>query len=75
LAPNDVNGLEDIFLRDRVAGTTVQASVSDTGAGGNLPSHRPDITDDGRQVSFDSESNNLVPNDNNGAYDVFLRTT
>jgi Tol biopolymer transport system component len=72
LAPQDINGLEDIFLRDRRAGTTVQVSVSNGGVGGNLPSHEPDITADGSAVSFDSESNNLVPNDDNQLYDVFV---
>ena len=72
LAPQDINGLEDIFLRDRRAGTTVQVSVSSGGIGGNLPSHEPNIAADGSAVSFDSESNNLVPNDDNQLYDVFV---
>jgi Tol biopolymer transport system component len=72
LAPEDVNGLEDIFLRDRRAGTTIQVSVSNGGVGGNLPSHEPEISADASAVSYDSESNNLIPNDENHLYDVFV---
>ena len=31
----DTNGLSDVFVRDRVAGTTTRVSVSSTGAQGN----------------------------------------
>jgi hypothetical protein len=40
---------------------------------GNGPSEPPQITPDGRFVLFASKASNLVPNDNNGCSDIFLR--
>ena len=52
------------------------ASINVTGSGGgNEPSHFPAISADGRFVAFTSEASNLVPNDNNGKTDVFVRDT
>jgi Tol biopolymer transport system component len=36
-------------------------------------SHVLETSDDGRYVTFESDAFNLVPNDTNGTYDVFLR--
>ena len=72
LAPSDVNGLEDVFVHDRATGITVQVSVSSAGQGGNLPTHHPDLTANGRLVAYDGEANNLVPGDTNHLYDVFV---
>ncbi|GIF13435.1 TolB family protein [Actinoplanes teichomyceticus] len=48
-------------------------SVSRTGGPGGGPSDRPAISADGRYVAFESEANDLVPDDFNVAADVFLR--
>lgn len=51
-------------------------SVNNTGVGGgNDTSLAPAISDDGRYVAFGSRATDLVPNDNNGKNDVFLRDT
>ncbi|MEH1124038.1 TolB family protein [Micromonospora sp. CPCC 206061] len=68
LVPGDTNGVADIFLRDRRAGTTVLVS----GAHADAPSDAPVITADGRYVAFTSEAA-LVPGDTNGVNDVFQR--
>lgn len=73
LASGDTNELADVFVRDRVMGTTVRASVSNSGAQGNGHSTKPAISDDGRFVAFESAASNLVPGDTNGAPDVFVR--
>ena len=73
LVPGDVNGFQDVFLRDRQAGTTEIVSVSSTGALGNQRASAAAISDDGRWVVFGSLASNLVPGDTNGVDDVFLR--
>ena len=51
-------------------------SVNNTGlGGGNDTSLSPSISADGRYVAFGSRATNLVPNDNNGKYDGFVRDT
>lgn len=72
LVPGDSNGYPDIFVRDRVLGSTVRASVSSTEAQANGGSARASISADGRFVAFHSDANNLV-NDTNAARDVFVR--
>ena len=52
LAPGDANGWEDVFVRDRVSGTTEQVSVDDAGVGGSSGSYSPSISADGRYVAF-----------------------
>ena len=73
LVTPDANGTEaDIFVRDRVAGTTERVSVSSTGIQASSPSELAWISADGRYVTFSTHSINLVPGDTNGAPDVFL---
>jgi len=73
LVPGDTNGLPDIFVRDRLVGTTTRVSVSSAGVQGNNMSERPSISADGRYVAFGSIASSLVPGDTNSSYDVFLR--
>ncbi|MBK7644373.1 MAG: PD40 domain-containing protein, partial [Planctomycetes bacterium] len=73
LVLGDTNGVPDIFLRDRQAGSTQRVSVSSLGAQGNGASDLPSITPDGRFVAFMSAASNLVAGDLNGHADVFLR--
>lgn len=75
LVPGDTNGLADLFLRDRLNGTTERLSVSTTGLQGDglSGSYFCPITPDGRFVAFHSLAANLVPNDVDGTSDVFVR--
>ncbi|MDP9388754.1 MAG: hypothetical protein M3Q48_12775, partial [Actinomycetota bacterium] len=77
LVAGDTNGVDDVFVRDRRAGTTIRASVSSTGAQANNVlgggSQSAAISADGRFVAFDSRATNLVAGDTNGAPDVFVR--
>src|SRR5690242_15900275 len=74
LVRRDTNGVSDIFLRDRSTGKTGRISVSSSGQQANGPSHSArGVTPDGRYVVFESFASNLVPNDTNGTYDVFIR--
>jgi Tol biopolymer transport system component len=73
LVPVDANGVVDVFVRDRIAGTTELASVSSAGVQANARSDRCSISADGRFVAFQSSASNLVSGDANGVYDVFVR--
>ena len=73
LVPGDTNGTEDVFVHDRVTGTTERVSVSSAGTQSNGFSGFPAITADGLYVAFSSFASNLVPGDTNGHYDVFVR--
>lgn len=50
VVPGDTNGVADIFLRDRRAGTTVRVS----GTNADAPSDAPSISANGRYVTFTS---------------------
>jgi uncharacterized repeat protein (TIGR01451 family) len=67
----------NIFVHDRLAGTTEVVSVSSSGRQGEGLSSSPDISDDGRFAAFDSDAANLVRGDRNNTTDVFRhdRTT
>ena len=75
LVDNDRNGLYDVFIRDVRDGTTELVSVSLSGSSGAGLGLAPDISGDGRYVVFQSNAANLVDNDTNGQWDVFLRDT
>ena len=81
LVPGDTNGYEDVFVRDRLTGSTVRASVSSSGDQGEVPlSHVPAhdvghfhveqpavaMSYDGRYVGFASDLRGLVPGDTGG---------
>lgn len=73
LTVNDTNGMSDIFVHDRKTGVTTRVSLSANGIQGNGDSVAPSISGDGRFVAFESDANNLVPNDANYETDVFVR--
>ena len=56
----DGNGVGDVFLRDRAAGTTKRVSVAANGDEGKKASDDPLITPDGAFVAFDSFAQNLT---------------
>lgn len=70
--PEDTNSLYDVYLRDRVAGTTTlvskrlpgKPSVSETGA--------PELSGNGRFIIFYSDDPGFVQGDTNTLTDIFL---
>jgi uncharacterized repeat protein (TIGR01451 family) len=72
LAAGDENGRMDVFVRDRQAATTVQASVNNAGEEGESESILPAISDDGQVVAFQSNSMNLVPDKTTFSTDIFV---
>ena len=73
LVAGDTNGATDVFVRDRLMGTTARASVGAGGVQGTGPSYFPSVSDDGRFVAFNSPASNLVSGDTNGVEDIFVR--
>ena len=72
----DADGNADVYLRDRVAGTTVLVSESPNGFSG-VPTGSPSISsdpviNDGRWVAYQSLDDMLVTGDVGGLVDVFL---
>ena len=74
LVPSDTNGQGDVFVRDRVAGTTVRISVDNSGnpSAEDSNSVKPGVSRNGRFIVFDSGQSDLVPGDTNGTPDLFL---
>ena len=69
LVPGDTDEWLDVFLHDRLTGVTeLVSAASSTG-----PSYLPSLSADGRFVAFTSSANDLVPGDDNGVDDVFVR--
>ena len=82
LVPNDTNGLNsegmDYFVHDVMTGVTERVNVATDGSESTFTliygmDYRPAISSDGRYVAFTSDAGNLVSNDTNNSYDVFVR--
>lgn len=74
LTASDTSRVRDIFVRDVLAGTTTLVSANALGTGGgNMGSDHPSISADGHYVAFESQASDLVPGDDNGRSDVFVR--
>ena len=64
----------NVFLQDRTGNTTTLVSSNMTGTGGgNGNSMLGQVSTNGQYVVFQSDASNLVPNDTNGATDIFVR--
>lgn len=73
LAADDGNAAPDIFVHDRLTRVTTRASVAADGSEAAGWSVTPEISADGRVVTFLSDAENLVSEDANGAADIFVR--
>jgi WD40 repeat protein len=72
LDPNDTSECIDVFVRDRLLGTTSRVSVASDGTQSDRGCDRPSISADGRFVTFESEATTLVPGAGNGWLQVFV---
>jgi WD40-like Beta Propeller Repeat len=77
-------GVDEIFMRDTCQGAgagaactpqTILVSAALIGTATDGASRTPSISANGRFVVFASDATNLVPGDNNGVSDIFLRDT
>jgi hypothetical protein len=75
LTVGDNNNASDVFMRDRLSGSTVAVSRSRSGTYANGNSQLGTVTSDGRYVAFSSSATNLVVGDTNGVGDVFTADT
>ncbi len=72
LVADDGNEAADIFVYNRETGSSERVSVAGDGGESNDSSSQPAISADGRYVAFASRADNLVADDNNGEYDIFV---
>lgn len=72
LVPADSNGASDVFVNDRVTGSTSRVSIGTGGTQADSYSAFPFLSADGRYVAFQSAATNLVAGDTNGADDLFV---
>lgn len=73
LVAGDTNGLSDVFVRDRTAGTTQRVSLTWLDAQSTGASTGAVISDGGAYVAFTSQATDLVDEDTNLKSDVFVR--
>lgn len=76
LVPGDTNGVADTFVHDIASGLQTRVSESALGVQSNGQSHTSSsasLSKDGRYAAFSSAASNLVNNDTNGSYDVFVK--
>jgi Tol biopolymer transport system component len=72
LVPGDTNGFVDVFVRDRLLGTTERVSVDSAGVQADGYTSSTSISSDGRYVAILADAQNLVPADTNGLLDQFV---
>lgn len=76
LVPGDTNGVTDVFVRDTWSNTTTRVSTSSAGNQANGQSgvtYGAWMAGGGSHVVFESDADNLVPGDTNGARDIFVK--
>ena len=73
LTAGDGNERPDVFVRQRDSHRTLRVSVGPAGAEATAGSLQPAISADGQRIAFTSIAKNLVPGDENGSTDVFVR--
>lgn len=73
LVPHDTNWNSDVFLRDRLLGTTERLSVDGAGREARGYSSFVTISEDGRFVAFNCAAPNVDLPDDNACSDIFLR--
>ncbi len=72
LVPADVNRNRDVFVHDLETGETKLVSKSSEGNFGNDTSKTPIINQSGRYVSFASRASNLIADDYNYTWDIYV---
>jgi Tol biopolymer transport system component len=73
LSSVDTNGMDDVYVRDRAAGTTTLVSVAGDGTAADGASSSPTISDDGKRVAFVSQATNLLDGETTSGRHIFVR--
>ncbi|MGI8671690.1 MAG: hypothetical protein ACR2LU_03685 [Luteitalea sp.] len=69
----DTNNVADVYLYDRIAGTSAWVSKTSVNGPASGVSITPVVSADGRTVVFASSAANLVAGDTNNRQDIFVR--
>ena len=72
LVANDMNAEIDLFLHDRVDGTTIRLGINAEGSEANGRSSGGVFAGNGSLIAFWSDGTNLVSDDGNGERDIFV---
>jgi Tol biopolymer transport system component len=74
IVEGDTNGYRDVFEYDRETGKTIRVSLASDGTEANEGTQAfvISISADGRFVAFPSLASNLIPDDTNHAWDIFV---
>ena len=72
LVIGDTNENRDVFIHDRVTGETILAFISIDSTVGNNLSGYPSISANGKYVAFQSWASNLVTDDTDENWDIFV---
>lgn len=73
LVSGDTNNAFDIFVKDLETGLVTRINTDSSGLQANYQSTTPVFSPDGTKIVFTSNANNLVANDTNNTWDVFLK--
>ena len=71
LVSSDTNQRSDVFVKDQQTGTLTRVSVRSDGSQGRSSSSAPQISSDGRYVTF-FVLDSLVPEDRNNSQDLYV---
>jgi uncharacterized repeat protein (TIGR01451 family) len=66
------NGQRQVYVRDRQLGETYLATVNTGGGMSNGRGHRGTLSADCKMVGISTEASDMIPNDTNGARDLFV---
>ena len=72
LVPNDTNGVDDVFVRDRQTGKTERVSLGKGGVEADYFCHSATISANGRFVAFLSAATNLLPGNETGEQQFYV---
>jgi hypothetical protein len=64
-----------VYVRNKANNTTEMISVIGSSSAGNYSSSSPRISADGRVVTYETKSTNLVASDTNSKFDIFMSPT
>jgi len=70
-SPSGDRQVRQVWLRDVPAGRTILVSATSAGREASADSFAPSISADGQVVVFQSDADDLVPDDRNGAPDIY----
>ena len=75
LVAGDTNGVADVFVKNLTTGAIVRVSTTADGSQSNNHSHATTFAAPDGKIAFNSDADNLVPGDTNGAEDLFIKDT